>query len=104
MAGKINVILKEKSKKYLRGLGHDLHPLVMVGDKGLSESVIAELKAALKHHELIKVKVRVGDRKDRDLLIVAITEATGSLLIQRIGNVALIFRRNPQEPKIKFPK
>ncbi len=76
----------------------------MIGDKGLSESVLEELKTALGHHELIKVRIRVGDRTVRDELIEAMTEATKSLLIHRIGNIALLFRRNPQAPKIKFPK
>ena len=54
--------LSEHQKKYLRGLGHQLKPTIMVGDAGLSESVLAEYESTLDHHELIKVRVRVGDR------------------------------------------
>lgn len=96
--------LTERQKKHLRGLGHDLHPLVMVGDKGLNEAVLTELKASLKHHELVKVKLRVGDRKLRDELIQRVCQETKSILIQRIGNVALLFRRNPQAMKVQLPK
>ena len=61
--------LSEPQKKHLRGLGHPLKPLIMVGDSGLSESLLAEFESTLKHHELIKVRVRVGDRTARDEII-----------------------------------
>ena len=50
----------ESQKKYLRGLGHDLKPLVLVGDAGLSEGLLAEFETTLAHHELIKVRLRPG--------------------------------------------
>ena len=43
--------------------------LIMVGDAGLSESLLAEFESTLAHHELIKVKVRAGDRAARDKMI-----------------------------------
>jgi hypothetical protein len=55
--------LSEPQKKYLRGLGHALKPIVMVGDAGVSASVVAELDACLEHHELVKIRVKVGDRR-----------------------------------------
>ncbi len=54
--------LKESQKKYLRGLGHQLKPTITVGDKGLTETLLAEYQSPLAHHELIKATVRVGDR------------------------------------------
>ncbi len=61
--------LKESQKKRLRGLGHALKPVVMLASAGLSENVNDELESALRAHELIKIKVRVGDRDMRDSLI-----------------------------------
>jgi RNA-binding protein YhbY len=52
----------EAQKKYLRGLGHGLKPLIIIGEAGASESVLAEFESTLSHHELIKVSVRVGDK------------------------------------------
>ena len=98
--------LSEHQKKYLRSLGHHLKPLIMVGDKGLSDSVLAEYESTLNHHELIKVRVRVGDRDARDAVIRKLCDDSSAILIQRIGNVALLFRQNLKkkpEKRIRVP-
>lgn len=98
--------LSEHQKKHLRGLGHQLKPLIMVGDKGLSESLLAEYESTLNHHELIKVRVRIGDRDARDAIIDKLCTDSSAILIQRIGNVALLFRQNLRkkpEKRIRVP-
>ena len=98
--------LSESQKKYLRGRGHDLKPLIMVGDAGLSESLLAEYESTLAHHELIKVKVRAGDRGSRDAMITTLCTDHGATLIQRVGNVALLYRANPEkapEKRLRIP-
>lgn len=90
--------LTESQKKHLRGRGHDLNPTVMVGNSGLSESVLAEFEQTLSHHELIKVKIRVGDRAARDEIIKTLCEGQNATLIQKVGNVALLYRANPDKP------
>ena len=86
--------LTEHQKKHLRGLGHQLKPLVMVGDAGLSDSLLAEYEATLDHHELIKVRVRASDRDARDIIIDTLCDRSRAILVQRIGNVALLYRPN----------
>ena len=93
----------EAQKKYLRGLGHGLKPLIMVGDAGLSESLLVEFESTLAHHELIKVRVRVGDRKARDAIIDEMCSSSGAALVQRVGNMALLYRENPEKKKIVLP-
>ena len=95
--------LSESQKKYLRGLGHALKPLVLIGDAGLSDSVRAEFESTLSHHELIKVSVRVGDRKLRDEIIRELCASSGAALVQRVGNMALLYRENPEKKKIVVP-
>ena len=98
--------LSEHQKKFLRGLGHQLKPLVMVGDAGLSESLLAEFESTLDHHELIKVRVRVGDRDARDAIINELCAKGKAQLVQRIGNVALLYRPNLKkkpEKRIRLP-
>jgi len=98
--------LTEHQKKFLRGLGHQLKPMVMVGESGLSEPVLAEFESTLAHHELIKVSVRVGDRAVRDETIGEMCRKSGAQLVQRIGNVALLYRPNPEkkaEKRIRLP-
>lgn len=94
--------LNNAQRKHLRGLTHDLQPVVMVADKGLTDNVMAELESALEHHELIKVKLR-GDRDSRDEWIDSIVERTGSELVHRIGQVAAFYRRHPEQPRIILP-
>lgn len=96
--------LSESQKKYLRGLGHQLKPTIFVGDNGLTESLVSEYESTLSHHELIKVKVRVGDRQMRDDLITKLCDDSSAILIQRIGNVALLYRENPEKKRIELPR
>jgi len=95
--------LTEPQRKYLRRLGHDRDPVVLVGQGGISPNLIAELDRALDDHELVKVRARVGDRETRDTILQELATSTGSELVQRIGHVALYYRRNPDEPGILLP-
>ena len=95
--------LTERQKKLLRGLGHQLKPVLMVGDAGLTDGVLREFSATIAHHELIKVRVRVGDRKGRDQIVSELCERGGAALVSRVGNVALLYRRNEEDPKIRLP-
>lgn len=83
-------------RKALRGIAHHLQPVVMIGDGGVSDAVIAETNRALDDHELIKVKVNALDREDRNLLIDALAEACQAETVQRIGKVVVLYRRNPE--------
>lgn len=75
----------------------------MIGDAGLSEGVLRELDLTIEHHELIKVKVKAADRDERETLIRAMCESANAELVQRIGHVAVIYRRAKQ-PRINLPK
>lgn len=95
--------LTEAQKKFLRGQGHPLKPVIAIGNAGLSEGVLKEVSATIDHHELIKVKVRTTDRDARDSIIADLCRKTDASLITRIGNVALIYRRNADKPRLKLP-
>ena len=79
-----------------------MQPVVMVGDKGLSENVLTEIEIALQHHELIKIKLRT-DRDTRTALIRQISEKFGAEKIHVIGQVACFFKRNSKKPVIELP-
>lgn len=96
------MILTKSQIKYLRSLAHTLKPVVMIGQNGLTENVMTEIWNALEHHELIKLKLNLGDRQARDEALQKIIEETRSSLIQRIGNIAVLFRRNPQKTVISL--
>ncbi len=93
--------LNDTQKKRLKGMAHALKPVVMIGQHGLKDTVLAELDGALEHHQLVKIKISVGDRDERDGLLAQImAHASGAVLIQQIGNMAVLYQRNPQRPNL----
>jgi RNA-binding protein len=95
--------LSKSQKKYLRKRGHQLNPVILVADSGLSKTVLQEFDSTIAHHELIKVRIRAADRKSRDAMINELCQKGSADLIQRIGNIALIYRANPDSTKIQLP-
>ena len=76
----------------------------MVGDSGVTDSVMAELDSCLDHHELVKIRVKVGDRSARDEAIRKLAEVSAATVVQRIGNMALLYRVNPEKNRIQLPR
>jgi len=95
-------MLSENHKKILRGLAHRLRPVVMIGNGGLTDNVLSEIENSLERHELIKVRIRAGDRKGRETMIDRICDQTSAQRVQRVGNVMIFYRHNPQQPRIQF--
>ena len=95
--------LSQTQCKHLRRLGHSLKPVVSVGGSGLTDNLLAELENALNYHELIKVRVRAGDRDRRDALLDDLINQSKATLLQRIGNVALLYRE-AEKQKVSLPK
>lgn len=93
--------LTPEQKKHLRSLGHQLNPVIMIAGNGLSENIQLETDRALADHELIKIKLSVGDRELKRQLIKDLCSIVEATLIQEIGNIALIYRKsdNPN-PKL----
>ena len=99
-----NMTISASQKRYLRSQAHHLKPVVTVGQHGLSENVFNEIEIALDFHELIKIKISGADRDDKKSMIEAISEQCGADVVQTIGHVAVLFRRNPKKPKVALPK
>ncbi|MFP3873615.1 MAG: ribosome assembly RNA-binding protein YhbY [Thiohalophilus sp.] len=95
--------LTSSQKKFLRQRAHHLKPVVIVGQHGLGENILAEVDNALAHHELIKVRVNAADREERQQLIEQISEHSQAEQVQLIGHVA-VFYRPAEEPKIQLPR
>lgn len=94
--------LSKPQNRYLRGLCHNLSPVVMVADKGLTENVMAEIELALEHHELIKIKLR-GDKGQRQTWLQTLDKQCHAELVQQIGQVACLYRKNTKKPRIALP-
>jgi RNA-binding protein len=95
--------LTERQRKYLRGLGHVLNPVLMIGSAGVTPAVIAEARRALHDHELIKVKYRGAERVERDAGLANLATSTESVLVQKIGHTALYYKRRNDRPGIVIP-
>ena len=74
----------------------------MVGQNGLKETIFEEIETALDFHELIKVKI-AADRKEREEITEEILKQSNAENIQQIGQIVVLFRRNPEKPKIVLP-
>lgn len=88
--------LSMQERKRLKGLGHHLKPVVMIGGQGLTEGVIAELNRALTDHELVKLRVAVGDREERAELATQCCALSGAQWVAQTGRMLLLYRRHPE--------
>lgn len=77
--------------------------MVIVGANGLTPAALGAIDEALKHHELVKVRVNATDREARATLIVQLCNTLGSELVQQVGHIATLFRRNAEAPRIQLP-
>ena len=94
--------LNTEQRRFLRALAHHLKPTVMIGNQGLTESVMRELARNLDAHELIKVRVLGDERETRVALMTEICEHLECAPVQHIGKLLLLYRPGA-EPKIELP-
>lgn len=92
--------LTVKQRQKLKGLGHNLDPVVQIGKDGITDGVAKALDGALEAHELVKVKLGQSAPDDRHQAAEALARRTKSELVQVLGKVILLYRRHPEEPKI----
>lgn len=96
--------LNNKQKQFLKGLAHPLKPVVMLGNNGLTEGVLAEIEQALQHHELIKVKISTEERETKSLIADAIVRETKAVNVQVIGSMLVLYRPSTEDRKIILPR
>jgi len=89
--------LTPKRRSELRAEAHTLRPIVLIGDKGLTDEVLAEIDRSLKAHELIKVRASTDERAARDGFLDAICTRLAAHAVQQIGKVFVLYRENPEE-------
>ena len=85
--------LSNTAKKLYRAIGHNLHPIVTIAQKGLSDNIRLELERALTDHELIKIKLITADRDAKKAFVAIICQEFKSECVQSIGHTALLYRR-----------
>jgi RNA-binding protein len=96
-----DTVLDQTTRRQLKRIAHHLQPVVAVGDQGVTDAVVSETNRALADHELIKVRIASADREARRGLTDHLAAACGAVVVQRIGKVCVLFRKNPQpNPKL----
>jgi len=89
-------MLSSAQRKELKARAHSLEPVVIIGGKGLTAEVVAEIDRALKSHELIKVRAPSMERIERTQTFAAICEKTGCEAVQQVGKVFVLFRKRDE--------
>ncbi|HKE17700.1 MAG TPA: ribosome assembly RNA-binding protein YhbY [Kofleriaceae bacterium] len=95
--------LDGKARRHLRALGHALRPVAQVGKEGLSDALVAAIDRALVDHELVKIKVGEAAGVERHDAADQLAARTESAVIQVLGNTILLYRPDPDEPRIALP-
>ena len=93
--------LKGSQRTYLRGLAHNMRPVVQVGKNGITKELIQAVDEALESHELIKVKF-VDFKEEKKALSQDIGEQTNSTPVGMIGNIAIFYRQQSDKEKQKI--
>lgn len=96
--------LLPKDRRILRARAHNLQPVVMIGDAGLTPAVLAEIDVNLKSHELIKIRVLGDDRLQRKNMIEDICSALDASPVQQIGKLLVVYRPAPEQDAKKPPR
>ena len=95
--------LTGKQRRYLRGLGNVLKPVVFIGQKAITEAVLQSIDEAFNTSELIKLKLQEGYSGDRHQVAEELAAATSAHLVQVLGKTILLYRRHPDKPRIELP-
>ncbi len=94
--------LNSHQRQFLKAQAHSLNPVVMLGSKGLTESVIAELDSSIEHHELVKVKLSASDALKEQAQEVA--DSVHAELVTVVGKIAVLFRQRPDDSRFILPR
>lgn len=94
--------LTSAQRQHLKGLAHTLSPVVIIGDKGLTEAVVKEIGAALKAHELIKIKAGSSEKEMRNAWLEQLCATLHASAVQHIGKMLVVYKA-AEEPLIKLP-
>ena len=98
------ITLSNSQNRFLRGQAHGLKAKMPIGTKRLTDAVVAAIEKALEHQELINVKVSAEYRDARDAMVAGLAERCEAALVQRIGNIAILYRPSQDHRQIVLPR
>lgn len=83
-------------RKDLKARAHHIKPVVQIGQKGLTGTLVAAVDKALEDHELIKIKF-IEYKEEKNEISSKLSEETHSEIVDFIGNVVIFYRQNEEE-------
>jgi len=92
--GQTAMPLSNTEIREFKSRAHSLKPVVIVGGKGVTDAVVAEIDQALEHHELMKIKIANGDRNERKAIAAQLCERLKAEFIQMVGQIATVYRKS----------
>jgi RNA-binding protein len=95
---KKKAVLTSKQIRHLRGLGHHLNALVMIGQHGITENLIKSVVEVLTAHELVKIKIQNNGPEDRKKIAEELARKTKASLVQILGKTILLYKENIDKP------
>lgn len=96
-------MLTGKQRSFLRAKANKMDPFVHIGKEGLNDSVYEKIDEVLDDHELVKIRVLDNSLESIDKVVEKVNEKMGSELVQIIGSVFIIYRKNLEEPIYNLP-
>lgn len=97
-------MITSKQRRYLKGLGHELEPLVYIGKNDLTENVLKEIDSLLEARELVKVKIQESSMLEPKETANQVAEKLKAEFVQAIGRKFILYRRSKEKPQIVLPR
>lgn len=92
--------MTSKQRAKLKSIAQTEDTILQVGKNGVIDTLVTQVSDALRARELIKMKVQDGCPMSAAEAAAALAEKTGAEVVQVIGSKLVLFKRNPQDPKI----
>jgi len=97
-------MLTGKQKTYLRGLAHNLQPIIQVGKLGINENLVITVADALEARELIKISVLQNCIEDPKEIATQIAGEINAEVVQVIGKTIVLYRQSRKKKEIILPR
>lgn len=97
-------MITSKQRAQLKGLANRMDTILQVGKGGISDQLVAQVSDALRARELIKMRALETAPLSSREAAEALAEACGAEVVQVIGSKFILYKRNPEEPKIELVK
>jgi RNA-binding protein len=89
--------MKGKQKAWLKKKAHNMPVNVMIGDKGITESLVKSMEDNLQANELVKISISHPDRDVRKQMSEELANKTNSIVISIIGKTTIFYRENMEK-------